>query len=286
MVQSDESNQLLPVNLEWSTRFKRYTFSPMLDAELQKLFCNAEELLQQARIVKNSRSTSAGIFSLNGKEYFIKRSNAVSWMERIRRIGRMSRAARNWMVDARVRSAGIATPTIYAAIDTAPYGLPGTSYLITECFPLPMTAGSKFILPVLIEESGNDQRRLIQRLVKLALKLHANGIEHGDLKLNNVLAVRQSSGEFTLGLFDFDGSVLHRNACSDTVRIRDLARMASSMFIRCCQIGIECDYRTNLLTWAAEYAAAGGPDYTENLQYHRRTAKLLPSGLKYRIEAQ
>ena len=285
MVRSDESNQLLPVNLGWNTRFKRYTFAPMLDADLQKLFCNAEELLQQSRIVKNSRSTSAGIFSVNGTEYFIKRSNLNSLMERVRRIGRMSRAARNWMVDARVRSAGIVTPTIYASIDTAPGGLPGASYLITECFPLPINAGSKFILADLLESFGNDQRRMIQHLVQLAVKLHANGIEHGDLKLHNVLALRQASGEFKLGLFDFDGSLLYDEACADAARIRDLARMASSMFIRCCDTGIECDYRTNLLTWAAEYAAAGGPDYTENLQYHRRAAKLLPSGLKYRIES-
>ena len=143
-------------------------------------------------------------------------------MERVRRIGRMSRAAHNWMVDARVRSAGIVTPTIYAAIDTAPGGLPGASYLITECFPLPMTAGSKFILPVLIEESGNDQRRLIQRLVKLALKLHANGIEHDYFVSSKYLSKSQTQGNVNIDYSEhFEGcdpNTMYINAENVTVR--------------------------------------------------------------------
>lgn len=87
MAERKEYQKKIPLNLKWNTRFKRYSFAPALDAELQKLFVNAEELLQNSRIIKNGRSTSAGIFSLNGTEYFIKRSNVNGFFESLRRIG-------------------------------------------------------------------------------------------------------------------------------------------------------------------------------------------------------
>jgi hypothetical protein len=87
MAEQKELQEKIPLNLKWNTCFKRYTFASAWDSELQKFFCNAEELLQNSRIIKNGRSTSAGIFSLNGTEYFIKRSNVNGFFESLRRIG-------------------------------------------------------------------------------------------------------------------------------------------------------------------------------------------------------
>ena len=128
MAEQKELQQKFPLNLKWNTRFKRCSFAPALAAELQEFFADGEGLLQKSRIIKNSRSTSAGIFRLNGTEYFIKRSNIKGFGCGVRRIGRMSRAARNKLVTDRISVLGIRTPVIYAALETMPWGLPGASY--------------------------------------------------------------------------------------------------------------------------------------------------------------
>ena len=284
MAEQKDLQQNFPLNLKWNTRFKRYSFAPAWDAELQKLFGNAEGLLQKSRVIKNSRSTSAGIFSLNGTEYFIKRSNVNGFFESLRRIGRMSRAERNRLVARRIECLGIRTPAIYAAVETMPWRLPGASYLITESFPHPMTVAA--MLRGLVQDDNFDRQELIRRIAVMAVDLHDNGIEHGDFKLNNVLAYRSSAGALELGIFDLDGSVLHRKKCSDAVRIRELARLASSMFIRCCELDCECDFAENLNCWAKAYADAGGKDYSDNKEYYRRTVRFVPEAYKNRIVRQ
>lgn len=282
MQRSDALNQKFPANLEWNTRFKRYTFAPALPASLREIFADAEDLLQQARIIKNSRSTSAGIFSLNGTEYFIKRSNADSWSSRLRRIGRMSRVKRNLLVSSKITSLGIRVPAIYAAVETRPWGLPGAGYLITESFPRPMTASG--VLESMWEECDHNWDRLAQKLIAPAVKMHDHGVEHGDFKLNNILAYCNGDAVWQLGVFDFDGSVLHSSSCSDLVRIRELARMVSSTYIRCSDLNMDCNWSFMLECWAKAYAEISGKDFSENDEYRRRAAKFLPGALKYRIE--
>ena len=284
MAEQKELQQNFPLNLKWDTRFKRCSFAPALAPELQEVFADAEELLQKSRIIKNSRSTSAGIFRLNGTEYFVKRSNVNGFFESLRRIGRMSRAVRNKLITDQISSLGIRTPAIYAALETMPWGLPGASYLITESFPHPMTVAS--VLGKILPDSNFDRQDLIGRIAAMAVKLHDNGIEHGDFKLNNVLAYYNAEGALELGLFDFDGSVLYRKPCRKSVRIRELARLASSMFIRCCELDCECDFSENLRCWAKAYAAVGGADYSLDKDYYRRTIKFVPEAYKNRIEAQ
>lgn len=284
MAEQKELQKKFPLNLKWNTRFKRCNFAPALAAELQELFADGEGLLQKSRIIKNSRSTSAGIFSLNGTEYFVKRSNVNGFFESLRRIGRMSRAARNKLITDQISSLGIRTPAVYAALETMPWGLPGASYLITESFPHPMTVAA--VLRDLLLSADFDRQDLICRIAAMAVKLHDNGIEHGDFKLHNVLAYRNNDGVLEFGLFDFDGSMLHSKACCKSVRIRDLARLASSMFACCCELDCECDFSENLRCWAKAYAAAGGADYSFDKEYYRRTIRFVPEAYKNRIEAQ
>ena len=99
----------------------------------------------RAELIKNSRSTTAGIFSLNDKKYFIKRSNVNSLSERIRRIGRLPRSTRNLLAAEKLTEIGILTPKVYLSLETGSYFLPGACYLITEAYPPPMTAGDSFV---------------------------------------------------------------------------------------------------------------------------------------------
>ena len=201
-VNSEKKLNTFPVNPHWNTRFKSYAFAEELDQSLREALLDAEGLLLQSTVIKNSRSTSAGIFHLNGIDYFIKRSNAKSLIARLRRIGRMSRARRNRLMAAELEKIGVLTPKVYMTLDIFPCCLPGACYLITECFPHPITVFGK--IKELWGFYGSN-KALIDALTCLAAKLHDNGIEHGDLKLTNILALKDAENSFDLGVFDLDG---------------------------------------------------------------------------------
>ena len=275
-----DQEQKFSVNPAWNTRFKSYVFAEDISPELRKIFMDAEALLAHSRVVKNSRSTSAGVFRVNDTDYFIKRSNVKNFSERLRRVGRMPRAMRNWFITGELKKANILVPEIYMALATSPGLLPGASYLITECFPLPMTVSNN--LPSLLEESGSTEK-LLRRICSIAAVIHERGIEHGDLKLNNILNTGTPEQGFKLGLFDFDGSVKYAKSCSNAVRMRELARMASSYFIRCCELDMAVDWQKNLADWAAAYAACSSFDYSKAREYLDRARRFLPNGLQDRI---
>jgi len=59
-----------PVNPVWKTRFKTYAFADDISEELRNAFLDAEGLLAQSELIKNSRSTTAGIFVVNDQRFF------------------------------------------------------------------------------------------------------------------------------------------------------------------------------------------------------------------------
>lgn len=276
----NSSNRIHTVNPDWNTRFRNYAFADSATAEMRAVFCDAEGLLARSELVKNSRSTSAGIFRIGEKEYFIKRSNIKSFAVRLRRIGRDSRAVHSWKISAAVEKLGVRVPEVFAAISTYPWGLPGASYLITEKFPLPMTLNQLF--NDVLKQYNGICTDLIKEVIRIAAIIHSSGIEHGDLKLSNILAVRQNDNTFELGLFDFDGSVKYSGAVPAKARARELARMASSYFIRCCDLNIAVDFNENLQRWAAIYAELTGFDFSGNKAYISRAVRFVPGDLKYR----
>lgn len=279
----NEKKEIFPANPAWNTRFKSYVFADDLNSDLRAAFRDAEGLLAGAELIKNSRSTTAGIFRLNGTEYFIKRSNVNSFFDRLRRIGRMSRADRNLVISNVLTKAGVRVPEIFMVLSTAPGALPGASYLITEAFSRPMTANGT--MQQMLECYGSH-RKLVEELSGMANKIHNAGVEHGDFKMNNILSIAGKNGGFELGVFDFDGSILHKKSCINQVRRADLARMASSYFLRCHTLGIysEKDFSANARLWAEVYAGFGNADFSNDKQYLQRQISFLPSDIKKGIK--
>ena len=264
-----------PVNPHWNTRFKNYAFAGTLSEELRNAFRDAEALLQQSDLIKNSRSTTAGIFVVNGREFFIKRSNVNSFSERLRRIGRLSRAERNMQMAAELEKIGILTPKVYMALRTGAWFLPGASYLITDYFPGAMTVSDN-----LAELCATPEKwqKTVEGLTGIVLKMHQNGIEHGDLKLCNLMAVKQPGGDFRLGVFDLDGSVKRAAACSNKVRASDLARMISStyIFMNKAQLAAPEDLSRIAALWTGSYRKAGGMDFYSDKYFRIKMRKFLP----------
>ena len=280
-VNSENKTDKIPANPQWDTRFRSYAFAEDLDNALRESFLNAEELLMQSAVIKNSRSTTAGIFRLNGTDYFIKRSNVNGISSGLRRLGTLSRAMRNAVMARELENIGVLTPKVYLALDTRPYGLPGSSYLITECFPGKITAAGN--MKELRDFYGSNQA-FIGKLADLAADLHNNGIEHGDFKLTNILAVKAADGSFRLGVFDLDGCRKYKQGCPESVRIRELARVASAYFIMSCNLGYykDEDEAENRKLFLQSYADRGGGNFAENQDFHRRIEKFFAADIKHR----
>lgn len=280
-VNSEHKTETVPANPLWDTRFKSYAFAENLEDALRNEFRDAEKLIMQSKVIKNSRSTAAGIFRLNNTDYFIKRSNVSGFSGRLRRIGTLSRAKRNALMAGELKKIGVLTPEVYLALDTNPYGLPGASYLITECFPSPITVAGN--MKDLLAFYGSN-RAFVDALAGLAAKLHNNGIEHGDLKITNILAVRDGGGSFKLGVFDLDGCRKHHGKCPEHIRIKELARVASAYFIMSYNLGFyeTADEQENRRLFLHSYAEHGGGDFLENCDFHRRIEKFFADDMKHR----
>jgi hypothetical protein len=186
----------------------------------------------------------------------------------------MSRAQRNALMAVELEKLNVRTPKVLMTLSTDGAILPGASYLITECFESPVAVNHN--LESLLEYYGSPQE-LFAALCRLAVKLHNGGFFHGDLKMSNILSLRQADGSFELGVFDLDGSWSCKHPLPERLRCRELARMASSYFL--------CALRKKLVSredcaavigqWAAAYCAAGGCNYGENPVYLRRVKKFL-----------
>ena len=278
---SEKTPKKVPANPLWNTRFKDYAFAEDLEDTLREHFFNAEELLMQSAPIKNSRSTTAGIFRLNETDYFIKRSNVNGLFNRLRRLGTISRAMRNAIMARELEKIGVLTPKVFLALDTRPYKLPGSSYLITECFPGKINVAGN--MKALREFFGSNQA-FISNLAGLAVKLHNNGIEHGDLKITNILALKDAAGAFRLGVFDLDGCCRHAGKFPDSVRIRELARVASAYFIMSYNLGFyeKEDEMENRKLFLQSYAEHGGGNFAGNQDFHRRIEKFFADDMKHR----
>ena len=274
-VKTLEKENICPANPNWNTRFKRYAFADSLNGDLCNAFRDAEGLLMQSELIKNSRSTTAGIFDFDGKKYFIKRSNVNSLFERLRRIGRMPRSTRNMLAAAKLSEINILTPKVYMSLETGHFLLPGASYLITEAFEQPLTVGGNMAA---LHERFNGTENFAKTICSMVIKMHCCGMTHGDLKMNNILTLKTADGNFRFGLFDLDGMLWHGSSCPEDMIISEVARMASSYCLlgRYCNMFDESKFAEYLRIWSKAYAAAGGKDYTDNRIYWRRIAKFMP----------
>ncbi|MBE6366667.1 MAG: hypothetical protein E7052_02000 [Lentisphaerae bacterium] len=265
-----------PVNPVWKTRFKTYAFADDISEELRNAFLDAEGLLAQSELIKNSRSTTAGIFVVNDQRFFIKRSNVGRLSERIRRIGRMPRSVRNMRMAGELEKLGIYTPKVYMALATGAWFLPAASYLITEYIPGSMTFRDNLSEIIASPLQWQDA---VQQLSAIVLKMHDNGIEHGDLKLCNLMAVRQIDGTFRFGVFDLDGCVKHSSACSDRVRARELSRVVSSSWLSWPQKDPALP-RPEVVSlarqWCDAYSQCGGKNYYTDANFRKKLADFLP----------
>jgi tRNA A-37 threonylcarbamoyl transferase component Bud32 len=191
---------------------------------LDRMVEDPEAVLAKADLVKDSRSTKAGITEFEGRKIFIKRYNNKGIKYSLKYLFREARPLRCWRAAWLLENLEIPTPKPLAAIVCRNNGFLSSAYIINEYIEENIPALEYHDRLV---EDKNFLAEFSKELMGYLATLHSNGIYHGDLKLSNVYCIPNSTkGSF--GFWDLDGMKILAGALPEKVRNMELARLASS----------------------------------------------------------
>ena len=170
-------------------RMKSFNKFVMYDREshssyLQSLIDNPNSYIKKSKLMKDGNSTTVAEFCLENKNYVIKRYNLKSFLQRVKYLFKLSRAARCWKNASILRMIGIKTPRPFILIEDRLFGfLRGKAYFVSEKI-------EALNLLEYISEKGLEQadmpmialsfRNLFQAMID-------HRISHGDMKASNFI---------------------------------------------------------------------------------------------------
>ena len=216
-------------NIQFSN-FKNHKFTGYLRREfaneaLMDCIENLEEYLNKSQIFKDSRTTRAGIATLqDGKSVFIKSFNNKGLIYTAKYIFRKARAFRVWYAARAMELSGAPTPCPIAALAEYKFGIPGNSYLIREVVPNIIDTLDFFKK---MENNKDLQESYINSAALLLKQIHDSGIYHGDAKCSNIY-ISQNDNKYTYGLWDLLSCRIFKNSVPRNYRIKELTHTAWS----------------------------------------------------------
>lgn len=160
-----------------------------------------EKLLEESVILKDSRTVTAGIKG----EFFIKRYNKKTFWKALKRTLQSPRSYRCLAGAVRCEKAKIHTPQV-------------------------LYADRYFLVTRLLEENTlflSRQPQKIFPLIPELVKLHENGLCHGDLSLRNIYCTKDDH----IGFIDLDSCRNFSGRLPVKYRIQEIARVLSSYFL-------------------------------------------------------
>ncbi|OIO37554.1 MAG: hypothetical protein AUJ72_04305 [Candidatus Omnitrophica bacterium CG1_02_46_14] len=207
--------------------------------ELQECLQHPEKLLDKADILKDSRTTTAGVVKLlKNKEVFIKRFNNKGLAYSLKYMFREARPFRVWRAAWALEKAGIPTPRPMAALAKYNCGFPGNAYLIRNVVPDIVPTLDFFIK---VKESEELQKSYIQSIALMFAKMHDAGIYHGDAKCSNIYVEACGKDKFAYGVWDLLSCRFGNNPISKTFREKEISRIAWSFTEIFKRLGAEVD---------------------------------------------
>ncbi|MFQ5801290.1 MAG: lipopolysaccharide kinase InaA family protein [Candidatus Methylomirabilales bacterium] len=217
-----ENQEFCPVRVGGLTGFARRA---SWNESLQHLFEGPHGIFSRPGVylLKDSRTTTAGLVPSPPGVLFVKRYNYQGWGYALKDLFRASRARRVWIAANSLRMRGIPTPIPCAYLKRRRFRVLLESYLITE-----EVEGIGLVefarRPCEPGASVLERRRLARQIAILVRRLHERGISHRDLKGQNIFLRGEGAGRYRPFLVDLDGVWLGR--VSWRRRVRDLARLA------------------------------------------------------------
>ena len=184
-----------------------------------------DEMITGGHILKDSRTTTAGILELkNGERYFIKRENNKGVKFTLKYMLRRSRVYRAAYAASQLDELGIPTPRVVAVGSRRKFHVLQSGYLITE------TVDHALLMSRMCQMLNEDKDffdDFLSTVCAYITNIHDNNIIHGDLKLSNIYCVDEPTG-YSFGLWDLDGAVVSNAKLPIHARVSELARVISS----------------------------------------------------------
>ena len=194
--------------------------------EVRECIKNPDRFLNNAEILKDSRTTKAGIVKFaDGKEVFIKCFNNKGLAYSLKYIFREARPFRVWTATWALEKAGIPTPRPIAAVAKYTAGFPGKAYLIRNVVP--------DIVPTLdffakLNENNKLRELYFKSVAAVFAKMHNAGIYHGDAKCSNIYVEDCGKDRHAYGVWDLLSCQIGEKPVSKALRDKEISRIAQS----------------------------------------------------------
>lgn len=195
--------------------------------ELRAVLDSPDRFLENARILKDSRSvTAARVETAETGVFFLKRYNYKGFLYSLTHVFRRPRPTQALIFSNLLRSAGVKTPKVLATVLKRRYLLlQDTSYLLTE-----------FVEDIIPTDALNAE--LLQnkpyfaeyrnKVIFCLNHLHENCAIHGDLKVHNIYCKKTPTG-LEVGLLDLDSVECFKSPINARIRAKDLSRFIASI---------------------------------------------------------
>ncbi|MDR0932363.1 MAG: lipopolysaccharide kinase InaA family protein [Victivallales bacterium] len=179
-----------------------------------------------ARQCKSGRK----VFAVVVENVFIKRYNFRGYWNGFRKLFKVPRPERVLVGAIRLKEFEIPTPEVLITARRNRFHVPYEDFVVTR----EMSALQLPLDKLAVEfAQGDPYRQFVSGVSALLTKMHAAGIEHGDLSLRNIFCRKSSNGIYSnWGVIDLDGCKIHVEEMPEPRRRRELARLISS-FLRC-----------------------------------------------------
>jgi len=187
---------------------------------------NPEKYLSASNIIKDSRSTKAGITTLSdGTAVFIKRYNNKGLRYTLKYMFSSAKPFRTWKAAWHLEMNGIPTPRPLAATASRTAGVLTSAYLIAESVPGII---STIDFCKVMYESRRIQKLYAESIAATMSKMHDAGVYHGDTKLSNIFVSKKQNGEFLFGFWDLDSVDIRSKPICENLRASEIGRTVSS----------------------------------------------------------
>jgi serine/threonine protein kinase len=225
--------------------------------ELTEILRDPERLLDSAEILKNSRSTKAGVAPWpenpeRRPRLFVKRHNIKGPVHAAKYALRPSRAFREFRAAIRVEALKIPTPRPLAALTTKRLIVPGPSYFLCEAVEN-VVPTLDFLRSALTDETMMAE--YISATTTLLAKLHAAGILHGDTKCSNFF-VAENGGERDFGVWDLLSCRFRGTQPKKEERYAETKRFADSIAKIAARLSIDLPNAASAATVETAYQLA------------------------------
>ena len=172
--------------------------------------------------MKHSKRAKLAAIRFEGRRYILKRYNVKGWRHRFKRLLAPSPAWQIWRANRAMEMRDIPTSRLLAAVDVGK----GFGYRCSYALYAYIDGVSEGFRK-LQDAFTDDQKRphVMRRLARLTWELHQKGVQHGDLKLSNIIwPCDEKKGP--LQVIDLDAARFGQYL-RDGQRISDLKNLAS-----------------------------------------------------------